>query len=110
MGFFDTLSKTALTIWFIFSVKKDIIVLHVCAKFQVRENFCSRDMGQKGVKMGFFGTLSKRNEYIWFILLGKKDIYVLRVHAKFHDESISGSRNMGSKGVKNGVFWGYLKK
>ena len=82
MRFFEIFSKTAHTIWFIFIQKEDIIVLHVCAKFQVRENFCSRDMGQKGVKMGFFGTLSKRNEYIWFILLEKEDIIILHMCAK----------------------------
>ena len=50
MRFFEIFSETALTISFIFIQKEDIIVLHVCAKFQVRENFCSRDMGQKRVK------------------------------------------------------------
>ena len=45
MGFFDIFSKTALTILFIFSQIEDIVVLHMCAKFQVQENFCSSDMG-----------------------------------------------------------------
>ena len=45
MGFFDIFSKTALTILFIFQQKKDIVVLHMCAKFQVQENFFPQDMG-----------------------------------------------------------------
>ena len=54
MSFFEIFSKTALTIWFIFIQKEDIIVLHVCAKFQVRINFRSQNMGSKGVKNGVF--------------------------------------------------------
>ena len=60
MRFFEIFSETALTMSFIFIQKEDIIVLHVCAKFQVRENFCSRDMGQKGVKNGFFRHALKK--------------------------------------------------
>ena len=60
MGFFDTLSKTALTIWFIFSVKKDIMVLHMCAKFHVHKNSGSRDMGAKVVKNGGFRTFPEK--------------------------------------------------
>ena len=60
MRFFEIFSKTALKILFIFIQKEDIIVLHVCAKFQVRENFCSRDMGQKGVKNGVFRHALKK--------------------------------------------------
>ena len=54
MRFFEIFSKTAPAISFILIQKEDIIVLHVCAKFQVRINFCSRDMGSKGVKNGVF--------------------------------------------------------
>ena len=60
MGFFDTLSKTALTIWFILLVKKGIMVLHMCAKFHVHKNSGSRDMGAKGVKNGGFRTFLKK--------------------------------------------------
>ena len=62
MGFFDTLSKTALTIWFIFLVKEGIMVLHMCGKFHVHKNSGSRDMGAKGVKLVFFGLFSKKKE------------------------------------------------
>ena len=54
MGFFDIFSKTALTILFNFLQIEDIVALHMCAKFQVQENFCSPDMGSKEVKKGGF--------------------------------------------------------
>ena len=60
MGFFDTLSKTALTIWFILLVKKGIMVLHMCAKCHVRRKSGSRDKGAKGgTNGGFRGFLEK---------------------------------------------------
>ena len=54
MGFFDTLSKTALTIWFILLVKKGIMVLHMCTKCHVRRKSGSRDKGAKGGTNGGF--------------------------------------------------------
>ena len=51
---FAIFSKMAQTISFIFLHKEDIVVLHMCAEFQVQENFCSPDMGSKGVKKGGF--------------------------------------------------------
>ena len=50
MGVFGIFSKTALTIWFLLLVKEDIIILHMCAKFQVQVNSGSRDIGVKKVK------------------------------------------------------------
>ena len=52
MGFFGIFSKMALTILFIFLQKEGIMVLHICANFQVNKNFSSRDIGKKGVKSG----------------------------------------------------------
>ena len=50
MGFFGILRKTSSTIWFHLLLKEGIIVLHMCAKFQVQVNSGSRDIGAKGVK------------------------------------------------------------
>ena len=50
MGVFGIFSQTALTIWSLLLVKEDIIILHMCAKFQVHVNSGSRDIGVKKVK------------------------------------------------------------
>ena len=54
MGVFGNFSKLSLTIWFHLLEKKDIICLHVCAKFHVQEKNIPQDMGSKGVKKGGF--------------------------------------------------------
>ena len=60
MGYFGIFSKSNEQIWFILLQMEDNIVLHVCAKFQVRINFCSRDMGSKRVKNGVFYDYLKK--------------------------------------------------
>ena len=54
MGFLKVFSKSIRKISFHLLGKKDNTSLHMCAKFQVQENFCSPDMGSKGVKKGGF--------------------------------------------------------
>ena len=68
-------------------VKKDIIILHMCAKFQVQAIFRSWDIGsnggQKGSKKGDFEIFSKTSLTIWFHLLVKEDLIILHMCAKF---------------------------
>ena len=65
-GFFDTLSKSNEKIWFILLGKKDIIVLHVHAKFHDQDISGSRDIGVKRVKNGVFRTFLKN---LWMNLV-----------------------------------------
>ena len=59
--FFVIFSKTSKPISFHLLVKEDIIILRMCAKFQVQTIFCSQDMGSNRVKMNqklsFWGFL-----------------------------------------------------
>ena len=104
MGFFGIFSKTAHTIWFIFSVKKDIIVLHVCAKFQVHKNFSSRHIGKKGVKSGGIRLFLKS---YWVDLVpppSERRHYIITYVFKFSSpQTFPFSRYWGKRGKNKGL-------
>ena len=45
MGFFEVFSESLASISFILLDNEAIIILHMCATFQLPVNFCSRDIG-----------------------------------------------------------------
>ena len=101
MRFFEIFSKTAHTIWFIFIQKEDIIVLHVCAKFQVHKNFSSRHIGKKGVKSGGIRLFLKS---YWVDLVpspSERRHYIITYVFKFSSpQTFPFSRYWGKRGKK----------
>ena len=106
-GSFDCFSKTVHLILLMFCQNGVLIVLQVCAKFQVQEKSGSLDMGSfvtpKRPPKGSFDCFSKIVHLILLIFCQNGALMVLQVFAKCGVQKKSGSPGMGHKGVKTGV-------
>ena len=111
MGVFGIFSKTSVTFWFHLLEKEDITVLHMCAKFQVRTIFRSRDRGsnggQNGSKMGFSQFSQKLANRFGSISQGRKTLSFYIFVPSFESRPFFVLEIQGQMGVKTGQKWGF---
>ena len=108
MRFFEIFSETAHQISFFSLQEEDTIVLHMCAKRQVREKSGSPDMGQKGgQKWGIRDFLKNQcNDLVPSPREGRYYYSTYMCQVTGPDEFQFPRQRViwGSKWVKNGVF------
>ena len=104
LGDFGHFSKDIVMIWFVLLEMEDIIVLHMHAKFQVKWNFCSRDIGQKWVNILGFWEFLQNYRYDLVRFLRERRYYSITFARKVSTrDKYSFSRYGGNSGLKWGL-------